>query len=527
MADSDVRTKILDIQVRYQDALDKIAKYRKEVVDAMARQKDLKKELDAGNITQEEYARQVETTRIFITQQNTAINTLTRQINNQEKAQQENLGSLVQWRAELSNLTAEYDRLSEADRTGEVGKNLKTQINDLTTKLKEAEQGTQRFFRNVGNYPNAMGQAANATNGLVEALSKECKTAEEAQDANEVLKRALAGIDPSADGAVDAIETLNKKIEENNQVIQEHEEQSAGLVDSLGDLVGINTKFGSSLENLSKNSAGSFLDGLNTKAKALWQTLKGLLSNPTILTFLGISGAVMSFKWIYDYNAGMVEATKITKQFTGLSGDELKQFRNELQATADTYGKEFDELLEVVNNVAQQFGITHEEALAKIQDGFQAGADANGKYIESLQEFPTYFKEAGLNANQFIALISQANSMGIVSNKALDTIKEANIRLREMSDTTSKSLKAIGLDATKIQKELANGTTTTFQVIQQVSEKFDTLPASSKVVGEAIANIFGGPGQDAGLQYLTTLHDISLNLDEVKEKNGGSGRYAG
>ena len=520
MADSDVRTKILDIQVRYQDALDKIAKYRKEVVDAMARQKDLKKELDAGNITQEEYARQVETTRIFITQQNTAINTLTRQINNQEKAQQENLGSLVQWRAELSNLTAEYDRLSEADRTGEVGKNLKTQINDLTTKLKEAEQGTQRFFRNVGNYPNAMGQAANATNGLVEALSKECKTAEEAQDANEVLKRALAGIDPSADGAVDAIETLNKKIEENNQVIQEHEEQSAGLVDSLGDLVGINTKFGSSLENLSKNSAGSFLDGLNTKAKALWQTLKGLLSNPTILTFLGISGAVMSFKWIYDYNAGMVEATKITKQFTGLSGDELKQFRNELQATADTYGKEFDELLEVVNNVAQQFGITHEEALAKIQDGFQAGADANGKYIESLQEFPTYFKEAGLNANQFIALISQANSMGIVSNKALDTIKEANIRLREMSDTTSKSLKAIGLDATKIQKELANGTTTTFQVIQQVSEKFDTLPASSKVVGEAIANIFGGPGQDAGLQYLTTLHDISLNLDEVKEKTG-------
>lgn len=51
MADNDVRTKILDIQVRYQDALDKIAKYRKEVADAMARQKDLKKELDAGSIS--------------------------------------------------------------------------------------------------------------------------------------------------------------------------------------------------------------------------------------------------------------------------------------------------------------------------------------------------------------------------------------------------------------------------------------------------------------------------------------------
>lgn len=515
---SDVRTKILDIQVRTKDALDQIAKYRKEVAEAMARQKELKKELNDGAISEEEYGRQVEASRIFIMQQNQAINTLTRQLNNQEKAQAENLGSLVQWRAELSNLTAEYDKLSQSEREGARGEELKAHINELTTKLKEAEQGTQRFFRNVGNYPNAMGQAATAVEGLIDALSKECKTAEEAEEANDILRRALAGIDPSAEGAVDAIEALNKKIEENNELIKEHEEQSTELVDSLGDLVGVNTKFGSSLENLSKNSAGSFIDGLNTKAKALWQTLKGLLSNPAILTFLGIGGAVMAFKGLYDYNQNLVEATKQTKQFTGLAGDELKRLRNEIQATADTYGKDFTEMLTAVNNLAQQFGITHKEALQLVQDGFIAGADANGQYLDNLSEFPAYFKEAGVSANQFIALISQANSMGIVSNKALDTIKEANLRLREMSDTTSKSLSAIGLDATKIQKELANGTTTTFEVIQQVSQKLDSLPANSKVVGEAIANIFGGPGQDAGYQYLTTLHEISLNLEEIKAK---------
>lgn len=175
---SDVRTKILDIQVRAKDALDQIAKYRKEVADAMARQKELKKELDDGVISEEEYGRQVEASRIFITQQNQAINTLTRQLNNQEKAQAENLGSLVQWRAELSNLTAEYDKLSQSEREGARGEELKTHINELTTKLKEAEQGTQRFFRNVGNYPNAMGQAATAVEGLIDALSKECRTAE-------------------------------------------------------------------------------------------------------------------------------------------------------------------------------------------------------------------------------------------------------------------------------------------------------------------------------------------------------------
>lgn len=524
MADNDVRTKILDIQVRYRDALDKIAKYRKEVADAMARQKDLKKELDAGSITQEEYARQVETTRIFITQQNTAINTLTRQINNQEKAQQENLGSLVQWRAELSNLTAEYDRLSEADRTGEVGENLKNQINELTSKLKEAEQGTQRFFRNVGNYPNAMGQAANATNGLIEALSKECKTAEEAEDANEVLKRALAGIDPSADGAADAIETLNKKIEENNQVIQEHEDQSAGLIDSLGDLVGINTKFGSSLENLSKNSAGSVMEGLNVKAKALWQTLTGLLANPYVLAFLGIAAAGMAVKWWYDYNKGLVEATKLTGDLTGKTGDDLKNFRNEVQATADTFNQDFETVLEAANNYAQQYGISVDEALKKIQDGFISGANANGQYLDSLKEFPAYFREAGVSADGFVAIMSQTSKMGVTSNKALDTIKEGNIRIREMSSATAEALDNLGLNSKKIQQELAAGTTTTFEVMQQVSTKLSEIPESSQVAGEAITNIFGGPGEDAGYKYLTTLKDISTNLDEVKDRAGEMGR---
>lgn len=524
MADSDVRTKILDIQVRYSDALDKIAKYRKEVADAMARQKELKKELDAGSITQEEYARQVETARIFITQQNTAINTLTRQINNQEKAQQENLGSLVQWRAELSNLTAEYDRLSEADRTGEVGENLKAQINDLTTKLKEAEQGTQRFFRNVGNYPNAMGQAASATNGLVEALTKECKTAEEAEDANEVLKKALAGIDPSAEGASDAIETLNKKIEENNQVIQEHEEQSAGLVDSLGDLVGINTRFGSSLENLSKNSAGSVMEGLNVKAKALWQTLTGLLANPYVLAFLGIAAVGMAVKWWYDYNKGLVEATKLTGDLTGKTGDDLKNFRNEVQATADTFNQDFETVLEAANNYAQQYGISVDEALKKIQDGFVSGANANGQYLDSLSEFPAYFREAGVSADGFIAIMSQTSKMGVTSNKALDTIKEGNIRIREMSTATAEALDNLGLNSKKIQQELAAGTTTTFEVMQKVSTKLSEIPESSQVAGEAITNIFGGPGEDAGYKYLTTLKDISTNLDDVKERSGEMGR---
>lgn len=519
MANNDVKTKILDIQVRYKDALDQIAKYRKEVADAMARQKELKKELDEGNISQEEYARQVETTRIFINQQNAAINTLTRQINNQEKAQQENLGSLVQWRAELSNLTAEYDRLSEADRTGEVGENLKAQINELTTKLKEAEQGTQRFFRNVGNYPNAMGQAANATNGLIEALSKECKTAEEAEDANEVLRRALASIDPSAEGAADAIETLNKKIEENNAVIQEHENQSAGLVDSLGELVGINTKFGSSLEALSRNSAGSVMEGLNVKAKALWKTLLGLLSNPYVLAFLGLAGTVMLAKAWYDYNKGLEEASRLTKQFTGLAGDDMRAYRDQVTAICDVFGDDFQDVLATADVLVAQFGISWQEALDTIKEGYEAGGNIGGDMLDKLQKMPAAFNEMGMSAKQYMAIVSQT-STGLWGDKGLESLKEGNERIREMSTATADSLKAIGINAKQVQKDISDGSKTTFDVLQEVAGKLKDMPADSQVVGETLKNVFGQQGVEAGAKMIGTIADLNTNLDECVEKQG-------
>ena len=159
-----------------------------------------------------------------------------------------------------------------------------------------------------------------------------------------------------------------------------------------------------------------------------------------------------------------------------------------------------------------------------IKDGFIAGADANGEFLDSLKEYPAYFKEAGISADQFVAIIAETNKQGIFSDKGIDTIKEANIRLREMTDSTAAALEGIGLNSKKIQKELQSGSITTFEVMQLVSDKLNELPESSAAVGTAIADIFGGPGEDAGLKYIRTLKDISTNLDEVKAKAGELGR---
>lgn len=292
--------------------------------------------------------------------------------------------------------------------------------------------------------------------------------------------------------------------------------------DKLKETLGLNNSFGESLLALGRGGTESkeVFTAIGDGAKALGKTLLGLLSNPVFLAIAGIAAAGAAFKWWYDYNAGLVEATRLTQQFTGKSGDDLKAFRNEVQAVADSFGADLRETLIATNALSKQFGISANEALQLVKDGFLAGGDANGEFLDTLKEYPAYFKEAGISADQFVAIVAQTNKMGIFSDKGVDAIKEANLRLREMTTATAAALDGIGISSEQVQKDLQTGTKTTFDVIQEVSAKLAELPDNAATVGAAIADIFGGPGEDAGLQYLRTLKDISTNMDEVKGKAG-------
>ena len=360
-----VEERVLDIRVRYDDAISNIAKYRTQLDVLRKREQTLKEDLKAGRFEREEYNVKLTETQIAAREVNEVIRVLNKQVQNERKEQTELEGSLVRLRAELSNLTASYDRLSRAERNSARGKEIQDKINAITDELKEAEEGTQRFYRNVGNY-------------------------------EETLKR----------------------------------------------FVGINNDFANSLLNIAQNSNGvtGFFSNMKVEASALGSTLKALLKNPVFMSIAGVAGVSFAFKWWYDYNKGIKEATKLTKQFTDKSGDDLKIYRSEVQALADYYSKDFRDMLTAINSVEKQFGISSDEALKVIKDGFIAGADANGEFLSALKEYPAYFKEAGISADQFVAIVAETNKQGVFSDKGIDTIKEANTRLREMTTSTASAL---------------------------------------------------------------------------------------
>lgn len=193
-------------------------------------------------------------------------------------------------------------------------------------------------------------------------------------------------------------------------------------------------------------------------------------------------------------------ASKLTKQIRGV---------------AEAFGRDFNDVLKSSNILSKEFGISGSEAVNLINEGFEKGADINGEYLELLKEYPAQLKTVGLSARQTIAIITQTEQAGLFSDKGIDAIKEAGIRLRELTPATEAALNNIGLAANEIQTQLASGEKTLFEITQQVSAKMAELPPQSKEVGTAIADIFGGPGEDVGLRFLTTLKDIDLELDNI------------
>ncbi len=447
---SEDKQQILDIKVKYEDAIYGIIRYKEKIDQLKASIKDLQQQEKDKTITTNEMKVQTEAINATIKEYQYNVRALQKEIQNNVRTENEQEGSLKQLRAQLSNATKAYDEMSRAERDSSKGQEMQEHIQDLIEELKEAEEATGRFQRSVGSYYDSMMKAA-----------------------DDLQNTEFFGFDVVDDTGIGKVMEMGKSVED------------------------LKVKFG-----------------------ALKNTALSLLTNPYFLAMAGVAGAGMAFKWWYDYNKGLMEATRLTQQFTGLTGDEMKSVRNEALAVSNTFGLEFTETMQSANTMSKAFGISVSESLKIMQDGLVSGANANGEFLDTIKEYPRYFKEAGLNAEEMVVISTQATKEGIFSDKGVDTIKEGNLRLREMTTATAAALDGIGISSKQVQKDLQDGSKTTFQVMQEVANKLKELPQSSAAVGSAIADIFGGPGEDAGLAYIEMLGDIELDMNKVKAKSG-------
>jgi len=485
--------------------------------------------------------------------------------------------SYVHMSQQLELLKKAYKDLTDEQRQSGDGRELESAIQDLDNKLKETAADMGEFQRNVGNYAIAGQNGVVSTDSVTEALNrqavtlqdvadqtkileeaktmldrndanyqntldginakleenkrkltdvsdimgKEATTVAEAEAQNKRLSEAIKHIDLTSGDAKKRLEEMRAQIERNNHIIGEATGANEKFADSILSLIGVNVNVGSSFETL--GSKGNFIEGLNTKTKALAQTLMGLISNPWVLSFLGIAGVVAGFKWWYDYNKGLIEASRLTENFTGATGEAADKVTADMSAMADHMGKGYDETIGAANTLVQQFGISWDEAIGKMKDGIQAGADTSGNMLANIDRFAPALRDAGVSADEFMAILSETRN-GIFNEQGIQNIVKAGTRLKAMTPQIEKSLNDVGISAKQMQKDLETGQLSMLDAVQQVAGKLKELPENSQEAGQIMKNVFGRTAAEGGTLLIQSIADVNTNLDKAKENMGDLGR---
>lgn len=517
-----MNAKILENKLKILDVDSVMAAHATTLEEAKAQNKTLLQAQQLLNLTTEdgkakfaEYGQRIAENRQFLAEHATALK-------DNEEASKSELSALEATNAALAT---QATTIAEAEAQNKILNAAIKEVNitedDAIERIAQYRAKIEENDATISKFNGKLMQNEELFRRAENALNTDAQSASEAAKQNEILAEAIANVDRKAKGAESKISQYNAKIQENERVIQSNQKASEGLVNTMGQMFGVNGKFGSSLQALSANASagGSVITGLTTKVKAFGSTLTGLLANPYVLAFLGIAGVVAGFKWWYDYNKGLVEASRLTKYFTGLTGGAMKSVRDHVQAVADTFGKEFTPTLKAANAIAKNMGVSVDQAIGLIAKGFAVGGVNSEQFLSNLERYAPTFQKMGLSAEECVKMMARLDTAGVNSSRALTAMSKASLQLRTMNLGTADSLKAIGIDAAKMTKDIQTGSKSASQALAEIAEKVKETGSNSREAAAVMKNLFGARGESAiGEGFLDFLTKSNESMEDLLGK---------
>ena len=261
-------------------------------------------------------------------------------------------------------------------------------------------------------------------------------------------------------------------------------------------------------------NVGNYAEGVS---QALQGSIGGLAAG------LGAGGALVAgieivgegLRVVRDLSKEIVAVEGKIRQVTQLEGEALGSATTRVQALAKTFQKAPEEIVEAANNAAKGFGVDFETALDELEKGFLSGADNGGQLLQKFEEYPTVLDNAGFSIQEFTKLATQEVRGGIYDDKLIDTLKEADLSLKELTATQKKALAPLGEDfVDDFGAALREGALETQDAIFLISKRAKELGLDLQDTQAITADVFKGAGEDAGgfEKVITNVYE-ALNLE--------------
>lgn len=222
--------------------------------------------------------------------------------------------------------------------------------------------------------------------------------------------------------------------------------------------------------------------------------------------------------------AGSVEeaadaVATVRQQIKGLSDEELQFATESAFGLADAFGTDLVSSTNAVNTLMNDFGLTSQEAFDFVTAGMQRGLNSSGDFLDSITEYGPQFRAGGADAGQFFSTLESGLQGGVLgTDKAADAFKEFRVRILDGSEATSDALGQLGIDAEQLTSDLADGTITTADAFQLVTDKISNT-TDSAVQLQAGVGLLGTQFEDMGADAIAAL---DLSQTELAELEGAT-----
>lgn len=303
------------------------------------------------------------------------------------------------------------------------------------------------------------------------------------------------------------VEELDKQLKEIDGSVGQFQ-RNVGNYQSAFDGIGeaIRGNFGAALEQVD-------IGGFSTK-------ITGLIGKfPALAGVIGVAakGFIELAKFIANTTLEYERLRNEVFSLTGATGAALNEVVIRGKAIADTFQAPFEEVVRTTNVLTKELTGDFSQSLDLVTKAALALGPAFTEGIDQLQEYATQAREAGASGEELLEILILSTREGIFSDKGIDTVKEAGLRLREQADATVTALQGAFGDefSERIFKGINDGSITTIDALKEISQELDNTQVPTRELQALVADLFGGAGEDAGLRFIQLLKDVDGNIDDL------------
>ncbi|MEV0151583.1 phage tail tape measure protein, partial [Nonomuraea sp. NPDC050733] len=200
-----------------------------------------------------------------------------------------------------------------------------------------------------------------------------------------------------------------------------------------------------------------------------------------------------------DVNGALQSVVQNMDGMKGASASALKDTAGRALNVAKIMGEDVSKVTASVSTLMKTgLAPNAKAAFDVILRGTQLGANKQQDLLDTLTEYPTLFRNMGLDAQTATGLLVQGLQAGARdSDKVADAIKEFSIRAVDGSKLTSQGFQMIGLDAGKMAAAIGKGGSSANTALDLTLTKLRAIEDPVKRSQAAVA-LFGTQAEDLG-----------------------------